>query len=191
MQISSNYLAGDWKKLSFESEEDWQTGISIFIDRVKGRFLDPIDHIDKCAFAGFAVIALDCLLIEMLQQFRAGVYRTPANQSKDFYVNFLTTTSFGEYFDERQAVLFYRQIRCGILHQAELRGSSKIATEGAMVVYSSDNQGLIVNRLDFHKQLLMVLDQYASSLRDSKNVDIREKFIKKMRSICKTACEII
>jgi len=191
MQISSNYIAGDWKKLSFDLEDDWQTGIDIFTDRIKERFLDPIKHIDKFAFAGFAVMALDCLLIEMLQQFRAGVYRTPANRSKDFFVDFLTTTSYNEYFDNRKAVLFYRQIRCGILHQAELRGSSKISTSGELVIYADDSQGLIVNRLKFHDHLLTVFDQYVDSIRDKSNIETREKFITKMKSICKTACEII
>ena len=42
-------------------------------DRLNPRFFDAIKAIDKQDFAGFAVLALDSLLIETLQQFREGV----------------------------------------------------------------------------------------------------------------------
>lgn len=193
MRISTKYEAKDWHELTFQSEDEWHRAIDIFVDRIRERFLKPIDKIETCEYAGFAVMALDCLLIEMLQQFRMGYYRTPTGQSKNFFVNFLTETSFGKYFDERKATLFYRQIRCGILHQAELRGSSKILIDSGvpLVQYSSDEKGLIVNRKSFHKQLTEELISYVDSLKEPSNTETREKFLTKMKSICKTACEIV
>jgi hypothetical protein len=41
-------------------------------DRLNARFVDAAEAIDQQDFAGFAVLALDCLLIETLQQFKAG-----------------------------------------------------------------------------------------------------------------------
>jgi hypothetical protein len=42
--------------------------------------LDAVKLIDKQDFAGFAVHALDCLLIETLQQFREGADETRAGR---------------------------------------------------------------------------------------------------------------
>jgi hypothetical protein len=193
MQISPSFTARDWHNISFESEKDWQCAIAIFKERTEERFLRPIERIETCSYAGFAVLALDCLLIEMLQQFREGVNRTPSGKSKDYFITFLTNTSFGEYFDSRRAELFYRQIRCGILHQAELRGSSQIVNndDDPMVVYSGDDRGLIVNRRPFHECLIKEFESYLAALADESNKDIRAGFLKKMKSICRNACEVV
>ena len=194
MKISPRYTASDWRQLAFQTEAEWRTAVDIFKDRIRERFLDPITRIEKCAYAGFAVVALDCLLIEMLQQFREGVNRTPAGKSKEFFVKFLTETSYGERFDDRMAGLFYRQIRCGILHQAEVRGSSKILVGGdgvPLVAYSDDSKGLIVNRKLFHEQLLAAFNAYVEQLLDPQNQELRNRFRKKMSNICKSACEVI
>jgi len=193
MRISPRFTSTDWKRITFEKEDDWRLAVDIFKDRIRERFLDPIDRIEKCQYAGFAVLALDCLLIEMLQQFREGVNRTPSGKSKLFFVRFLTESGFKEDFDRRQAELFYRQIRCGILHQAEVRGSSKvfISDNAPMVSYASDQKGLVVNRKFFHEQLLDEFRKYTEELLEPVNDDLRDKFRKKMMTICKTACDIV
>lgn len=175
------------------SESDWQLAVDIFQDRIRERFLDPLARIEDCPYSGFAVLALDCLLIEMLQQFREGVNRTPAGKSKLFFTKFLTETGFGRFFDDRQAELFYRQIRCGILHQAELRGSSRVlvADDVPLVSYSEDNKGLTVNRRAFHRHLLEEFDVYVNQLKDPSNTRMRERFKHKMMTICRTACEVL
>nr|MBN2277816.1 hypothetical protein [candidate division Zixibacteria bacterium] len=193
MRISPKYTAFDWKELNFLSEDEWLKAIDIFHDRINERFLYPISLIEETDYSGFAVLALDCLLIEMLQQFYRGVYRTPAGKSKEYFVSFLTETRFGEFYDNRQAELFYRQIRCGILHQAEIRGSSRVLADPdtLLVRYSDDNRGLIVNRRKFHQLLMQEISEYTERLKDPANKELRSNFRKKMVSICRTACEII
>lgn len=193
MRISTKYTSDDWKGLTFQKEDEWLLAIDIFYERIKERFLDPIDCIEDHDYSGFAVIALDCLLIEMLEQFRVGIGRTPSGKSKEFFMNFLTETGLGVYFDHRKAQLFYRQIRCGILHQAELRGSSKILTDESLplVEYSPDNRGLIVNRRRFHRTLMDVFEQYLTDLKNPENEELRRRFHRKMMAICKNACEVV
>lgn len=193
MRISPRYTVTDWTGIRFENQEDWRLAVDIFKDRIRERFLDPIDRIEKCRYAGFAVLALDCLLIEMLQQFREGVNRTPSGKSKQFFVRFLTESGFSGSFNRRQAELFYRQIRCGILHQAEVRGSSKVlvSDDAPMVSYSSDRKGLVVNRKFFHEQLLEEFKQYTEALLDPDGDKLRDRFRNKMMAICKTACDIV
>ena len=72
MRISPNYTCEDWQKLPFPAEEAWHKAVDIFKDRYRGRFLEPISRIEGYTYAGFAIMALDCLLIETLQQFYEG-----------------------------------------------------------------------------------------------------------------------
>jgi len=193
MYISPKFTSSDWEKITFQSNDEWQLAADIFKDRIRERFLDPIARIEKCNYAGFAVLALDCLLIEMLQQFREGVSKTPSGQSKAFFVRFLTETDFGQCFDTRQAELFYRHIRCGILHQAEVRGSSRVLIDSdmPMVSYSNDNKGLVINRKCFHDQMLKEFESYIEQLLTSGNEQLRNRFRKKMKAVCRSSCEII
>lgn len=193
MRISLGFVADDWKQLTFATEHEWQTAVAIFSERVSERFFQPIAHIDECDRAGFAVMALDCLLIEMLQQFREGVHRTPAGKSKLYFINFLTKSSFGDFFTEKMAEVFYRQIRCGILHQAEVRGSSRILVDEQipLVDFAETKAGLVVNRKSFHERLLQEFEYYKTQLLDAENEVLRNRFRKKMAYICQNACEVL
>ena len=187
MQISPEYNVGDWKALRFSTEGEWQKAIDIFEDRIRGRFLDIIDSVENHKYAGFAVLALDCLLLETLQQFREGKAKTPKRKSKDYFVCFLTKTSFGNFFQKKSAEVFYDQIRCGILHQAETKGKSLIRTDVPLVSFTSNQQGLIVNRKLFHKQLVVEFVYYVTELRKNNppNEVLRQNFKKKMDHICR------
>jgi len=189
MYISPQYTDDDWRKLSFSTEDEWRKAIDIFEDRVRGRFLEPISCIKGCTHAGFAVLALDCLLIETLQQFCEGVPGTPSRQSKTFFVRFLTETSFDRYFDKEMAEKFYKQIRCGILHQAEVEGNSRVLIKGDLVKYTDDGKGLVINRKLFHKQLVREFEDYVARLREPSNQELRKRFRKKMDYICRVSGE--
>ena len=148
MRISPKYVAADWIKIALCREEDWKKAIEIFIDRLDGRFLRYIRQIEFKKYSGFVVMALDCLIIETLQQFYTGVQDTPIKKGRDYFITFLTRGTFGHFFTEDLANKFYHDIRNGILHQAEIKGSSKISirTELPLVNYTSDKKGIIVNR---------------------------------------------
>jgi hypothetical protein len=191
MRISPNYSVKDWKALDFSIEGGWQKAIDIFEDRIRRRFLKPISRIEEYTYAGFAVLALDCLLIETLQQFREGVPRTPDKKSCEYFVCFLTGTSFGHYFTKEMAGMFYDQIRCGILHQAETKGSSRVLKQSVPLVgCTEDRKGLVINRKLFHQQLVREFEAYIALLRDPINQEWRDKLKKKMDYICRISCEI-
>ena len=82
MQISKQYFSEDWRVLKFEDEKEWLTAIDIFSDRLSSRFLKYINKIEKYKYSGFAVMALDCLLIETLQQFSDGVPDNEGNSKR-------------------------------------------------------------------------------------------------------------
>ena len=178
----------DWKEIDFSQDPGWQKAIDIFEDRMRGRFLDVIDMFSCRNGAGFAVLALDCLLIETLQQFREGKEKTPDRLSGEYFRLFLTQTSFKEHFDNDLAKLFYEQIRCGILHQAEVKESSKIQTRSEIPLISKDGSGgIIINRRKFHEMMERVFQEYVDALRKNDPPDqlLRDQFHKKMDAICR------
>lgn len=100
MRISPRYTSDDWKRLSFETEADWDTAIDILTDRIEGRFLRPVAMIERYEFAGFATMAIDCLLIETLQQFVEGMPKTPGWEGEKYFVKYLTVYFGGDFTDD-------------------------------------------------------------------------------------------
>jgi len=191
-RYGGHWTVEHWKALDFSTEEGWQRAIDIFEDRIRGRFLGMVEAIQDYEFSGFAVMALDCLLIETLQQFYEGRAET-LGQSGKYFRRFLTRTSFGAFFDTKKAALFYRSIRCGILHQAEIKGSSRILIRPGipLVTWAEDGNGLVINRLLFHEQLECEFSHYVAHLRqnDPPDEELRRSFKCKMDVICKVQPE--
>jgi hypothetical protein len=184
MRISPKYRDEDWQALKLSSPGDWNTAVAIFEDRMRGRFLDFVDAIESHKYAGFAVLAIDCLLIETLQQFRKGEPETPYKKGKQYFQDFLTET-FKEDFDTKTAGIFYEHIRNGILHQAEVKQPSLIQINKKKLVETTpDGKGLIIDRKRFHAKLKQVFEEYLTNLRCPETT-LREPFWRKMDSVCK------
>ena len=186
----------DWNKLDFTNEGDWQTAISIFEDRFRGRYFDVIDQIRELEFSGFAIMSLLCLLVETLEQFHRGEDETPFRKQVEYFSAFLERTAFSKSFDnsnKREA--FCRMIRNGLLHQAEVKGASRILirTGTPMVVYKSDPPGLEINRDCFYVFMVEVFQTYVNQLRDANYSDrvLRNNFRKKMNFICRVSRETV
>jgi hypothetical protein len=127
---------------------------------------------------------VDCLLIETLGAFLDGLDDTEW-KSKATFCKFLTTRPlFAGDFTEDLAERFYKEFRCGILHQAEIGGDSKVWSVGPLV---RDNGGkLIVNRNKLHERLKTEFQHYLAELRNPANVDLRAKFRAKMDFISRS-----
>lgn len=172
-------------------EADWQEAVSIFQDRLETRYLEHIRELLMHPTSSFVVLALDCALIETLQQFRLGKNSTPSGQVNAFFTTFLTTTSFSRYFDQDSARIFYKTIRCGLLHQAEAGETSRVkrGADLPLVSFTTDQRGIIVNTKLFHSQLEYVITEYANELRRTESVSARDAFRKKMNYICRVKNE--
>lgn len=187
----------DWSRAV--SNADWVTMVKIFKDRIQYRFLEQIEAIEKWSYSGFAMMALDCLLLETLAQFYAGLNSSDdarrLNGDKmpnwEFYQQFLLDKSFvlkntfsGPDAKEK-ARLFYQTIRCGILHQAETKGSSLIQIVNkrdrtVALELLPDRKGLIIYRQRFHELVVEEFVAYCDCLTNNSLVNYRGNFIQKM-----------
>jgi len=198
-KISPNYRAKQWQALKLDptkpEDVDWTTAIAILKDRIDGRFLEPagklIEHDapkDEGTF-GFAILALDFLVIETLQGFREGRV-SHRRRSTELSTRFLT--AWAEFQacvpnqEERQAKAenLYSQGRCALHH----RGSTdKIVVRRGkqfpMLQFDPDGQ-IEINRTKFHQSLTDAFDRYLTELKQPEAVELRRKFKKKMDAIC-------
>lgn len=197
--ISPRYRKTDWRKLDLTKAEnpDWEIAVEIFLDRINGRFLVPIDNIINNAewevseFSGFIVIAIDCLLIETLNQFHHGDNETRGDHSEAFWKFFKRSKFFQKEINtKRKATIFYQHFRCGILHQAQTKNLSRIRIGmPAMIQESKEGDlsaGLIIDRNKFHQALLDEIKDYVKRLKSPSNqsdFDLRNKFLDKMSFI--------
>jgi hypothetical protein len=186
MLISRNFTVDDWKALTFGSEADWQKAVTIFLDRMETRYLEHIRRILRHRTSGFAALALDCAVIETMEQFRRGEPKTPSGEGKKFFVSFLTETSFSPDVCKKQARVYYKNIRCGLLHQTEAEDSLvKRNSTRPLIAFTTDHKGVIVNAKVFHQRLEQVIREYTNKLKDPKSTKEREAFRTKMNFICR------
>jgi hypothetical protein len=186
MRISASYTVDDWKALTFTSELDWELAVDMFKDRLKTRYLDHIDVLISRKTSGFAVLTLDCALVETLQQFRTGVASTPSQKVNQYFVDFLTGTAFNEHFDQATAKIFYKEIRCGLLHQSEAGGASRVKRGPLpLVALTTDRKSIVLNVHLFHALLKEVIESYAQEMLRPQSVGPRAAFRKKMNFICR------
>jgi hypothetical protein len=190
MKIAAEFTASEWPTLRSNLEagdaKAWERGVEILRARLCGRYLNQSRALLSRQYSGFAVLAIDCAVVEALQQFRCGAEETPWKKGIDFFQECLTQTRLGKHFTKPTAELFYNTIRCGILHQAETKADSLVKKKMAafVVKQSATGKGLTINARRFHEELERAVDDYAEALL-SGDVKLRASFITKMKYIAR------
>ncbi len=194
MYIAPGVTNEEYKQLNLENNQsnDWDRAVDIFKKRITSRYLEPVDLLikkdnDRSPIDrryGFAIVAIDCLLIETLQSFREGLTDSKG-KSKDMFINFLTQReSFRDDFKKDDAERFYYDIRCGVLHQAEIMHDSLLWSVGS--VKGKDFNGTpYFNRTKIHELIRKEVDLYCEELRNISKSIIRKNFRTKMNSIAR------
>lgn len=194
ISISPHFRVSDWKRAVEGDIIDWNLATEIFRDRLASRYLSPVQHIaSDCEigeFSGFAILAIDCLLIETLNQFYNGHDETKGEHRKAFWNFFKKSKHFKNSFSRKKAFTFYSHFRCGILHQAQIKKLSIVRIHRDVMIKPVNprkiGEGMIVDREKFHGALEDEIKEYIEKLKsDSSEHDrIRENFITKMNYIC-------
>lgn len=196
VELAKGCTADDLRELelgTFPSEK-WEKVISCFNDRIEKRYISPIDDLiaaedglrdieKKC---GFIVLTIDFLLMETLQAFMNGSCDS-AGKSRKLITQFLEEReSFRDYFSDgsvRKRV--YEEVRCGLLHQAEIQGTIRVhAKSGNGALYENGGDGLeVLYRDDIHRALKDEFRLYIDRLRKLNEADLRENFKQKFFAI--------
>ncbi len=187
VNISPQYSRDDYHNLKLSetsSTPDWECAVNIFVDRIQGRYINQIDLLSNDINAnGFAIMALNCLLIEALYQFENGLKETK-NSNKKEYANFLRQIDSTAFSVGSVAEDFYTHIRCGILHSAQTKAESRLSDREGFVV-AVENNVLIVSVAGVTNLVKNHFNSYAGRLLDSNEIELRKNFIKKMKFVCR------
>lgn len=176
MKISPRFTVDEWNA-AFLGEPDWNKAIDIVKDRIEGRFIRWIDPLLPKEFSGFAIIALDCLLLETLYGFHNGASTLDTGTA---YTAILTAPPFS--FDEDLAKKFYKNVRNGVLHDTETRKGWVIRMTPQKRIVERDAGKWILNRSMFHKALKTALEDWIAKLRAG-NQTARDNMQRRMNEI--------
>lgn len=198
ISIAPGHRARDWRKLVLDPDTpgsaDWVTAVRMFRDRIERRFFAPADVLiaseqEQCAPTfGFAILALDCLVIETLQGFREGV-KKHNGKSQELFCGFLTNwpvfTSAVPGNEDAQAFakLVYTDCRCALLHSGSTDGLLRVGISGKAFAFGKD-KSLKINRTKLHDELKTAFDAYLQELVSADARQLRVNFKKKMDAIC-------
>ena len=185
LRISPRYTSLDWQCLDSGNPKDWSKAAEIVKDRLDGRFLRFATECLKQIDSGFVVLAIDCLIVETIQQFKEGVTDEKV-KSGAIFKRFLEGTYFQPDFDVQAREAFYGDIRCGLLHQAEAKRMWLIRRKQKSLLQEivSSEGGYIIDVLRFHAALLRSFNEYLKDLTEPANSALRSNLWKKMNHIC-------
>lgn len=189
MEIAKGITSDDYRKLDLTSytNPDWETAFDYLDRRLTERYIEPIEVLrnyeeNKPASEkkfGFTVFAIDCLLIETIQSFYEGETDSSGKSTGLFQRFLMQRDNFKAFFKtESFAIDFYKNFRCGIIHQAQTLGDTKIWATGKMV-FELD-EFIIVNREIFHEAVVKEKDIYLSQLIKGMDNKLLDNFRKKM-----------
>jgi hypothetical protein len=198
VELSPKKTIGDWKAIRDQLSagvpaETWEGVLGDFYhERLKSRYLDPIKAIrSKPIFKGegFAIVAIQCSLIEFLESCLQGKnyrYRNPAppheyNRSADLFVSFLTERQpFKPHFDRPLANAFYTEVRCAVLHEARTKGKWVIMAKNPSLIVDSNER--ILYRDNFQEAIIQFTSDYRSKV--PHDVELQKAFIRKFDHLC-------
>ena len=171
-------------------EEQWQEAVGLFANRINNRFIFAIDQLLKSKnleAVAMPIMALNCLVIETMYQFKKGEDETRCNNLKAFKSFFRNSYYLKEC--ESASEKFYKGVRCGLLHQGQVKNS--VAVEVGYIdapLYREQPVGrityLMFNAVGISNALKKEINEYTKTLKnESAPYIMRLRFIKKFRYI--------
>lgn len=206
MKIAGMRSDTDWqaRKASLkpgESPEEWARAFDdFFVERLKTRYFDPIEKIrelKKDLGEGFAIVAIQCSLIEFLGAIRTGqayVHRSELNGRKKtdqeytssggMFISFLTDNApFSRVFTTKAlAEDFYYGVRCALLHEARTKHGWRILAKDRSQRFV-DVSTKTVYRDHLHDAFLSHIDRYRNEIQG--DASLQRAFVQKFDALCR------
>lgn len=211
---------GDWinlrtRILADPNDDIWPETIDLLNQRLKTRYFKPIARIlgmDLETGEGFAAMTLVCSLLEFLQSCYEGrsfvLYAQPTRfvygsssaefksfleQHAPFQTVFLQPVSAPTNHIQTYADDFYKQVRCGLLHEAAtgsgwtIRSTSSSSTQKPFVDVSDENNKIIYREI-FVTEIENYCKAYYKKITDNENdqqgYPLRDNLCRKFDSLC-------
>lgn len=172
IRLSSSITLERYRAL--ELAEDRRALGEFIIERFNERYFKPIE--DSHSKHGFTILAVCCLVIETLESFYQGRGDTKERSAKmfrDFFERNISLRIFSSADD-----WFFRDIRCGILHQSETRGGWRILRRGRLL----DVEAKTINATRFLRELKKAVVEYGGQL--TIDDECWNQFKSKMNVVC-------
>jgi hypothetical protein len=169
----------DYKTWRAEGDAGRQKIADFFRERMRERYIEPVRVLGRDEKNGFSIMAVSCLLIETYETFRQG---WPSSDNK-------SALAFCYFFDREDlfrdfkgfAQQFYKNVRCGILHQGETTGGWHITRKKGKPLF--DRATRTVHATKFHKRLACVIDRYRDELKAQPLAnEVWKSFLRKMKA---------
>jgi len=179
MKLSRSYTDVQWKA-AFKTRHDWDRAIDIVEDRIRSRWLDPVEQILDDWSSGFAVLALDCIILESLWGFMHG-RPVQSGEERQVYRDILRGAHFG--WTDSQSDDFRKFVRNGLMHDAETRSRWLVKkTVPRNAILEARDGGYVLNRTKFHRALVSVFEDWVGRMR-AQNQGLRTKMRARMNQI--------
>jgi hypothetical protein len=188
-KLSSTYTVSRYKELIDRLDAAPPQGdaeikaeiVAFFVERFTERYITPINAAHKKKKHGFCTMAVSCLMIEALECFWSGWRDTNETGKgklafRQFFQRIPALSAFRDVGPQ-----FYKNVRCGILHQAETTGGWTVVRYGPLF----DTRRLRINATTFHRVVEESLLSHARSLKTAdRNSERWINFKTKMGYVC-------
>jgi hypothetical protein len=175
-KVASRFTVADYNKA--HANKDRQAIAEAIRRRFTERYISPVS--ESKAKHGFTMMAICCLMIEAFESFRQGWKSTDGHDEQAFQLFFARESAFSDF--RGYEGYFYRNIRCGILHQGETYNGWKIVRTGPLF----DQGTRTINATRFLNTMKKLLDDFCDRLKSAEwKSEDWQNVNKKMRALCK------
>jgi hypothetical protein len=205
MEIAGKLTIKDWDELKLcldeNYDENWGLAFHFFEERIRTRYLNPIKAIldlDLNEGEGFAVVNLQCSLVETIESFINGWVYDNYKWVKDGVIVINSVIGivekptksinnegvFFSFFEKRMlsedynidGIDFFKSVRCGLLHETQTKNNWLIR-KGKMggIAFEKDDKGFkIIYRDNFQKAIEALIKNYKLAIINGKGKEFDE-----------------
>ena len=161
IKLASKFTIEDDEQMEKDLNKE---GIANFVfKRLSERYLIPLEKVPSDFINGFSLMANACLLIETYESFIKGWKDTAAKERHPFDSFFKREEGFKDF--KYKGRDFYKDVRCGILHQGETKGGWKITRKEDAPIFNRAEK--TINASKFFEELRVSLESYRELLINS------------------------
>ena len=176
-ELAKGFSIEKYQKL--KADENKEEIANLIYYRFSERYIEPFQ--DNVKRHGFSIMAVSCLMIEAFQSFKEGLPHTKGKSEQIFKRFFASSIHLSEF----KKINYFKDIRCGILHQAETYSGWRIWRAGKLL----DIGQKTINADLFLDKLKHELKDYKNKLNlESFESDAWKKAIDKLDYICENSC---